>query len=40
MLCFLGVMLAICVFFMATAHDMFSAADMLGWDDGFDSEMP
>ncbi|MEV2251318.1 DUF3592 domain-containing protein [Streptomyces sp. NPDC050147] len=28
MLCFLGVMLAFCVAFMATAHDMFDLADM------------
>ncbi|MEU3740255.1 DUF3592 domain-containing protein [Streptomyces sp. NPDC032198] len=39
-LCFFGVMLAFCVFFMATAHEMFSAADMFDSDDVFDSELP
>lgn len=37
-LCFLGVGVAFCVFFMATAHDVFDAADLVfGTGDEFDT---
>ncbi|MGW0902628.1 DUF3592 domain-containing protein [Streptomyces sp. NPDC002853] len=31
-LCFFGVMLAFCVFFMVTANDMFDASESFDWD--------
>ncbi|MGW7065868.1 DUF3592 domain-containing protein [Streptomyces sp. NPDC054855] len=37
-LCFLGVVLAFCVAFMVTAHDMFGLADTLDSGDGFESD--
>lgn len=45
-LCFLGVMLAFCIFFMVTANDMFGTADVFdsgeGFepDDGFEPDLP
>ncbi|MGW5736078.1 MULTISPECIES: DUF3592 domain-containing protein [Streptomyces] len=40
LLCFLGVALAFCVFFMVTAHGMFDAADMFGTGDELDPDLP
>ncbi|MEV6751910.1 DUF3592 domain-containing protein [Streptomyces sp. NPDC051214] len=44
-LCFFGVMLAFCVFFMVTANDMFDASESFDWDPtdpdvGADQEWP